>query len=95
MSRVGLEGSALHCYTPYEKCCKANKRGEWFEVGEDGSQTVLPKRGEGKPLYRNRGEQIVRLNVRPVAGSSAAGLYRCCIPDSCGSERCVDVTLSL
>ena len=92
MNEVGMEDEALLCRTPYENCCKSNRQGEWYSIGQDGSRSPLPLKGAKQPLFRNRGAQVVRLNNR-AAGASAAGLYQCCIPNSCGEEQCIDITL--
>ena len=87
---IGVEEEALLCVTPYENCCKANRRGEIFRI-RDGAQFLLPLRRDNMPLYRNRGVGVVRLNRR--SDGQHAGLYRCCLPDGCGETKCIEITL--
>ena len=89
---IGLEENALHCVTPFQNCCKHNRRGEFYDI-RDGSAHTLPLRRDNMILYRNRGPSMVRLNKRDDQDGDIAGLYRCCLPDGCGEEKCIEITL--
>ena len=95
IQNIGEREDALLCVTPFKDCCKVKKRGEFYNI-RDGAALTVPKRGENKSLYRNRGPSVVRLNRRKsgedVVGD-IAGLYRCCMPDGCGDEKCIEITL--
>ena len=92
---IGVEGDALHCVTPFQDCCKANRRGEIYNIGDDGTASTLPLRGENRAIYRNRGSSLVRLNVRNHFADvgDRVGRYRCCLPDGCGEESCIEISL--
>ena len=92
MSLIGVDKESLHCVTPYKDCCKPKKNGEWYFVSSDGDKAALPKKSDNQALYRNRGQGVVRLHVREPS-NVAVGLYRCCLPNSCGNESCLEVTL--
>ncbi len=92
---IGEKDSALHCVTSYEDCCKNIRRGEIYYIRNDAAFT-LPKRGDNEALYRNRGPSVLRLNRRINTGadiSDLVGVYRCCLPDGCGDEKCIEITL--
>ena len=76
---VGEGESALHCKTDKEDCCGTmpNRFGEFYYPS--GVQVPIAKRQHG--FYRNRGEQIVRLNRREGT-ISPTGKYRCEVPNA-------------
>ena len=89
VQRIGEKGNALLCITPNEYCCK-NKQGRF----ENGQGDKVPASGSNQTLYRSRGTGMVRLNHRSDRDSSAVtGVYRCCLPDGCGEEKCIEITL--
>ena len=57
ISDIGEEDDALFCMTEYENCCK-NPDGEFYYP--DSSKVRI--RASGDSLYRNRGDQLIRLN---------------------------------
>ena len=93
-SAIGIEEDALLCVTPLKNCCKANRRGEFYNI-RNGIAFRLPRRGDNKVLYRNRGPSVVRLNRRNSGAGvgSIAGDYLCCLPNGCGEEECIKITL--
>ncbi len=92
---IGTENNALLCVTPFRACCKANKRGEIFRVRAGGVVSPLPLRRDSRMIYRNRGTSVVRLNRRDFDddASSFLGPYRCCLPNGCGEEQCININL--
>ena len=91
IQRIGAEDKALHCVTPFQNCCKHNRRGEIFRVDENNVRHRLPKKGDNMRIYRNRGPSVVRLNNR--RGTEDVGTYECCIPNACNEEECIQITL--
>lgn len=81
LSDVGEHENALNCKTNKEDCCGTppNRFGEFYYP--NGVQVPIARQQQG--FYRNRGEQIVRLNRRQGV-SSPTGTYRCEIPDTDG-----------
>ena len=57
--------------------------------------TAVPIEGEKYGMYRNRGDQFIRLNQRLPASDAdtVAGEYRCEIPDGSGNTRDLYITL--
>ena len=78
---VGEGENALYCKTDKEACCgnPPNRFGEFYYP--NGVQVPIARQQQG--FYRNRGEQIVRLNRRQGI-SSPTGTYRCEVPDADG-----------
>ena len=78
---VGENEEALTCKTDKEECCatRPNRFGEFYYP----NGVLVPIRKAGHGFYRNRGNQLIRLNRRPGV-MTPTGLYRCEIPDSSG-----------
>ena len=79
---VGENENALLCKTDLVTCCgtQPNRFGEFhYPSGE----TVSVKKAE-RGFYRNRGDQVVRLNRREGV-TSPAGRFHCAIPDASGT----------
>ncbi len=89
---IGERNDALLCVTTSEECCRDSRRGDIYHIRDD---VVVPLLTRGV-LYRNRGSSVVRLNSRLTPGadvSDLVGVYRCCLPDGCGDEKCIEITL--
>ena len=79
MSEVGEGDGALYCRTDKEECCGTvpNRFGEFYYP--NGVRVPIARQQQG--FYRNRGEQVIRLNRREGI-TSPAGTYRCEIPNA-------------
>ncbi len=91
MSDIGdsdNDGDALLCMTDNTNCC-SNPNGEFYYP--DGTAVGF---SFTNPLYRNRGEQVVRLNRRGDA-TSPLGRYRCDIPDASGTTRSIFIYIGM
>jgi hypothetical protein len=90
---IGTDGSALHCHTNKEGCCgtPGMRYGEFYYP----NGTAVPINRAKYGMYRNRGDQYIRLNRRPPArdADTIAGEYRCEIPDESGNMRDLYITL--
>ncbi len=84
---IGEGDNALLCVTDNTKCCRTGSDGEFFYP--DGTAVGF---SSTNPIYRNRGEQVVRLNRRNGA-TSPLGRYRCAIPDASGVTRSITITI--
>lgn len=91
MSEIGEGNKALHCKTDKEECCGTvpNRFGEFYYP--NGVQIPIARQQHG--LYRDRGEQIVRLNRREGI-ISPMGTYRCEIPNADGKIVKIYITLT-
>ena len=78
---IGEGDNALLCKTNKQDCCGTvpNRFGEFYYP--NGVQ--VPIRGAEQGFYRNRGDQLIRLNRRDST-SSPTGKYFCEIPDANG-----------
>ena len=78
LDNIGEDGNALLCKTDLVNCCatRPDRFGEFYYP--NGSQVPINIRGEG--FYRNRGNQVIRLNRREGV-KSPTGMFRCEIPD--------------
>ena len=85
---IGQNDNALLCVTDREDCCAPQLFGEFYYP--DGSQVGV--RASEDSLYRNRGNQLIRLNRRNNA-LSPLGRYRCEIPDSRGVTRNIYINI--
>ena len=95
-SRVSLadvgegEENALICRTDRINCCGApNRFGQFYYP----SGIQVPINSAGQSFYRNRGDQLIRLNRR-VGVTSPTGKYRCEIPDASGETQNIYITLN-
>ena len=81
---IGEDDSALLCKTDKQDCCGTvpDRFGEFYYP----NGTKVPIRKAQDRFYRNRGDQLIRLNRRP-GSTSPTGLYRCEIPDSSSVTR--------
>ena len=86
----GENEDALICRTSKEDCCKRPRPlGECYDP--DGNSVA--RKMDGEKLYRNRGDQMVRLNSRLFGTSFVEGEYKCCVPDECGNIVCFYFTI--
>ena len=78
---IGEGSSALLCKTNKQDCCGTvpDRFGEFYYP--DGTRVSIFLSGDG--FYRNRGNQMIRLN-RKDGVSSPTGRYSCEIPDASG-----------
>jgi hypothetical protein len=74
---IRTDTSALHCHTNKEDCCgtPGMRCGEFYYP----NGTAVPIDEAKYSMYRNKGDQYIRLNHRPPARNAAtiAGEYRC------------------
>ena len=87
---IGEGDNALFCKTNNENCCgiPPNRFGEfYYPIGDQ-----VPIKKEQRNFYRNRGEQVIRLNRREGV-TSPTGQYRCEIPDADGVMQNIYITL--
>ena len=93
LSHIGTDSNALHCYTNKQGCCGTfgMRYGEFYYP----NGTAVSIEGDKNDMYRNRGDQFIRLNRRILASDTAsiAGRYRCEIPDEWGTMRKLYITL--
>ena len=84
------EANALLCRTDNINCCGTppNRFGEFYYPS--GVQVPINSTGQG--FYRNRGDQLIRLNRREGV-TSPTGRYRCEIPDASGETQNLYITL--
>ena len=84
------ENRALICRTDSTNCCGTlpNRFGQFYYP--NGVQVPVNSAGQG--FYRNRGDQLIRLNRREGA-TSPTGRYRCEIPDASGEMQKLYITL--
>ena len=78
---IGEGENALLCKTDNSKCCRSrrNQIGEFYYP--NGVRVPNVRAGQG--FFRNRGNQVIRLNRRPGI-LYPIGLYHCEIPDNNG-----------
>lgn len=76
------------CVTDKMDCCgmPPNRIGEWFFP--NGSSVT--NKNSGHSLYRDRGNQLVRLNKR---GSIPTGRYQCEVLDANGVNQTIIATI--
>ena len=88
---VGEGENALLCKTNRKECCGTppNRFGEFYYP--NGINVPIAKQRQG--FYRNRGENVIRLNRRDGI-TSPTGKYRCEIPDASGSVQNIYVNLN-
>ena len=85
------EDRALICRTDSTNCCRTipNRFGQFYYP--NGVQVPVLSAGQG--FYRNRGDQLIRLN-RQDRATSLTGKYRCEIPDASGEMQNLYITLT-
>lgn len=89
---IGEEDSGLLAVTEFEDCCRDERIGECYYP--DGSLVAIPSSGDA--LYRNRGDQLIRLNRRESEnGDPPLGVYRCEVPDACGELTSIYIDLGM
>ena len=88
---VGEGSSALLCKTNKQDCCGTvpNRFGEFYYP--HGARVSIYITGDG--FYRNRGNQMIRLNRRDGI-SSPTGRYSCEIPDASGVTQKLFINIS-
>ena len=88
---IGEGDDALLCKTNKQDCCGTvpNRFGEFFFP----NGVRVPIRIAGSGLYRNRGNQVIRLNRREGV-SSPTGRYSCEIPDADGVINKIFINIS-
>ena len=84
---IGEGDDALLCMTDNTECCRTGGNGKLFYP--DGTAVFF---SISNSLYRNRGEQVIRLNRRNGA-TSPLGRYRCDIPDVSGVTRSIFINI--
>ena len=79
LTKVGEGDNALYCKTDKKECCGMvpNRFGEFYYP--NGVRVPIAREQQG--FYRNRGDQIIRLNRREGI-ISPTGTYRCEIPNA-------------
>ena len=84
------EGNALTCRTDNVDCCGSipNRFGQFYYP----SGLQVPVNSAGQGFFRNRGDQLIRLNRREGT-TSPSGEYRCEIPDARGETQNIYITL--
>lgn len=91
MSEIGEGDKALYCKTDKEECCGAspNRYGQFYYP--NGVQIPIARLQQG--FYRDRGEQIIRLNRREGT-TSPYGKYQCEIPNADDEMVKIYITLT-
>lgn len=93
LDRVGEgEQGALVCRTDKVDCCGTvpNRHGQFYYP--NGLQVPIHNKSGGHGFYRNRGDQVIRLN-RKEEHTPPTGKYRCEIPDASGEVKNLYITL--
>lgn len=93
LSDIGEHESAVIFRTKFEECCREQRLGDCYYP--NGNPVTV--RAKGDEIYRNRGEQLLRLNRRRgVVGNHPAGLYCCDVPTDTSTQRvCVNIQVDL
>lgn len=91
VSDVGDGPGALLCKTNLAACCRTppNRLGHFYYP----NGTQVPIKIHGDNFYRNRGDQVVRLNRREGV-TSPTGTFHCEIPDATGTMQNMYFTLN-
>ena len=91
LTDIGEGTSALYCRTDMEECCatEPNRFGHFYYP--NGVQVPIANRQHG--FYRNRGNQIIRLNRREGI-TSPTGTYQCEIPNADDETVKIYITLT-
>ena len=90
---IGEGDASLLCKTNKVACCGSvpNRYGEFYYP--NGQKVPVVGRAGGAELYRNRGNQLIRLNRRSGV-VSPRGKYRCEIPDDSDVMQEILITLN-
>ena len=82
--------NALLCKTNKQDCCGTpqNRFGEFYYP----NGVKVPIRIAGEGFYRDRGDQLIRLNRRQDT-NSPTGRYYCVIPDASGVDQKIYINI--
>lgn len=90
---LGQGQNGIHTITEFQACCRTQRIGEFYYPDD----SLVGRSNAGEPLFRDRGQQFVRINRRN--GQTSAGIplgrYRSKIPDACGDEVSLYITLGM
>lgn len=88
---IGENNDALFCKTDNSLCCSVvpYRRGEFYYPSGERVLTL----GSGDDIYRNRGNQEIRLNRREGV-TSPTGRYRCELPDASGMIQSIFINIT-
>ena len=88
---VGEDDKALSCITDYLQCCSMHpyRQGEFYYPS--GERVGIQAAGDD--MYRNRGNQEIRLN-RKKDVTSPTGRFRCDLPNTGGMIQSIYINLS-
>ena len=88
---VGENDKALSCITDYAQCCSAfpYRQGEFYYPNGERVRIL----GTGDGMYRNRGNQEIRLN-RKKDVTFPFGRFRCELPNANGIIQSIYINLS-
>lgn len=90
LRQVGEGNNAVFCKTNKTDCCGLPKRaGEFYYPNGD----QVSRQSSGDRFYRNRSNQMIRLNRRSGT-ESPLGKYRCEIPDADGNMQTMYIELN-
>lgn len=92
ITEVGEGENALLCKTNKRDCCMitGKRYGEFYYP--NGVKVPINKHRHG--FYRNRGNQVVRLNRRINEDiKSPTGVYCCVVPDACDVKQKICIEL--
>ena len=88
---VGEGDDALMCLTDSPQCCSTppNRHGEFYYPSGEKVLTL----GSGDGFYRNRGDQLIRLN-RKEGVTSPIGRFHCQLLDASGEMQNIFINIS-
>lgn len=88
LSDIGQGNNALLFRTDFTNCCQSQMIGKCYKPNRD----EVGVRAAGDQLFRNRGNQLVRLN-RQSGNPMESGVYCCEVPKSATEvyRICVDI----
>ena len=91
LTEVGEDNNALLCKTDKEDCCGTvpNQLGTFYYP----SSVQVPTARQQQGFYRNRGDQVVRLNRREGI-MSPTGTYQCEVPNADNMMVTIYITLT-
>ena len=88
MTSIGERENALLCKTNKEDCCAGARIGKFFYP----NGVEVPIKMLKHEFYRDRGDQVVRLNRRAVSGG-IKGKYYCEVSDACDDVQRIYIEL--